>query len=424
MEIRTGTTLAGRYRVGPLLGGGGHALVYRGRHLEAGRDVAIKVLRASIARQPLMRERFSREARAANRIRHPNVVDVTDVGEAEDGAPFLVMELIEGAPLTAQLGQAWPEERVRWLGAEVARALAAGHALGVVHRDLTPDNVLLGDADRLKVVDFGLAKVDGERRLTASSVTVGTPRYMAPEQVGGEAVSDRTDVYALACILFEASSGRPPFIGSGPDVMAAHLRDPVPSLPRGTSPPLAELVRAGLCKVAADRPTAAAMVAALSGGPAPALRDRPAPSAADRLHQRRALVERLLAHIHPEGDVPDTIASGLGRVRRASEALRAGSEPVRPSSAEAQATVAAQIERMMPGEIQTIDGTLARALVELGRLAERWLSLDELRCRELDPDAPLSVADADAVIDAIEAYIESHPDGASLLPRRTSEGAP
>lgn len=409
-EVRTGALLAGRYRVGALLGGGAHALVYRGRHEPAGRDVAVKILRDVHAREPLMRERFLREARAANRIRHPNVVDVTDVGESEDGTPFLVMELIEGAPLRARLGEPWPAARVERLAVELARALAAGHALGVVHRDLTPENVLLLPGDRLKVVDFGLARLDGERRLTASAVALGTPRYMAPEQVLGGPVTDRTDVYALACILFEALTGMPPFDGAGPVVMAAHVRTPPPSIPGSAGRALAELLAAGLAKTPDARPSAADILRALGDDEAAEVRGSADPSAPDRLRARRDLAARLLGHLHPDGALPPTLARGLRDVERAIAALH-GEAPV--PDADARAAIEARLRA--EGFEGPVDEASMRALAGLGALAERWLALEGAA----PDDAPPSYAEAEGVLDALEAYVAAHPDGAGLLPRKS-----
>lgn len=416
-ELRTGTTVAGRYRLDALLGGGSQALVYRGRHEAAGRDVAIKILRSSGARDPVVRERFLREARAANRIRHRNVVDVTDLGETRDGAPFLVMELLDGVPLSERLGAPWSPARVGWLAAEIARALAAGHALGVVHRDLSPENVVLLDGDRVKVVDFGLASVAGERRLTGSAVTLGTPRSMAPEQVRGEVVSDRADVYALGCLLFEALTGAPPFVGSGPQVMAAHVSLAPPPLPDGVPEPLATLIVESLGKVPASRPSAAQILEALTGEAPPAAPPSRGPSEADRLQVRRDLAARLLDHVHPEGDAPETIASGLRDVARAIASARAERHPDdAPDVAEVRDGVEAELRAR--GFEGSFDRASLRALVTLGDLARRRLALDEAG----GDDAPLSLADAEAVLDAIEGYVDAHPDGVGLLPRRDRRG--
>ncbi len=409
-ELRLGEVLAGRYRVTAALGAGATAIVYRGRHDAAGRDVAIKVLRSSLAREPLVRERFLREARAANRVRHENVVDVTDVGEAEDGVPFLVMELLEGQPLRARLGSPWGDARARRLAIELSRALAAGHALGVIHRDLTPENVLLLADGRLKVVDFGVAKLDGERRLTASAAALGTPCYMAPEQVLGEVVSDRTDVYALGCILQEALTGRPPFTGDGPEVMAAQLREPPPPLPEVIEASLRALVVAALAKDPATRPSAADVVTALTGERAPGVTST-AVSDLERVSQRCALVARLVEHLHPRGDVPESVEDGLRRVRHALAARREGGSSAAENAAAEQATIEAALREPVG---DGVDPRTMRALARRGRLAERWLLLDELGPRVGSP--ALTLAEAQAVLVAIEEYIARHPDGVSLLP--------
>ena len=207
--------ISGRYRPLEQLGRGGMGVVWRARDLRLGRVVAIKVLHPWVADDPELRERFEREAAALARLEHPNVVRLYDVLE-DRGQTVLVMELVEGEALDTRLAggpQTWDETRK--LCAPVAAALAHAHARGVVHRDLTPANVLVErGSGRLVVTDFGLARLArSSRNAPVSGVLAGTPEYWAPEQASGEATGPATDLYALGCILYRTLSGRLPFEG-------------------------------------------------------------------------------------------------------------------------------------------------------------------------------------------------------------------
>ncbi|MBX3274347.1 MAG: serine/threonine protein kinase [Sandaracinaceae bacterium] len=259
-----GALVAGRYRVEAELGRGGMGIVYRAAQLPLGRAVALKVLRAELVGDERARLRFEREARVASALAHPSAVTVFDFGE-HAGAAFLVMELVEGPTLAAQLA-AGPlgVARALALGAELADVLAAAHAIGLVHRDLTPSNVVIGE-DRARVLDFGLAflRAPAERgeasgRLTREGVVVGTPEYLSPEQARGEDVGPPTDVYALGCLLHEMLTGRPPFAGSELEVLTKQMFAPPPPLDAREPAPAAldELRRAMLDKLAARRPAA------------------------------------------------------------------------------------------------------------------------------------------------------------------------
>jgi serine/threonine-protein kinase len=222
-----GETLDGRYYVQKKLGEGGMGVVFAVKHTVIERPLAIKVLKREVMRDPATVKRFMQEARAASRIGHPNIVDVTDFGNTADGMTYQVMELIDGVTLkevvktTAPL----PIERVVRIGLQMARALVAAHAKGIVHRDLKPENVFLtereGRPDFVKIVDFGIAKVapvDGKTdvgpRLTRQGTVFGTPEYMAPEQAAGRSDTDhRVDVYAIGTILYEMIVGKVPHKG-------------------------------------------------------------------------------------------------------------------------------------------------------------------------------------------------------------------
>ncbi len=238
-----GTVLAGKYRIDARLNEGGMGSVYRGTHMLMEKTVAIKVLRPSLAADEKIVARFSREARAASRISHPNALTVTDFGEADNGIVFLVMEFLSGKTLKQVIRDEGPLPlpRVVEITRQIGDALAAAHAQGVVHRDLKSDNIMLLDTttvgDLAKVLDFGIAKInepegkfDGD--LTAPNLVIGTPQYMSPEQCSQDAEIDaRSDIYSLGVIIYEMLVGHVPFSGeSATIVMMKHLQDPVPSV--------------------------------------------------------------------------------------------------------------------------------------------------------------------------------------------------
>jgi len=234
-----GTVLAQRYRLISRLGGGGMGEVYRAVNEAVGREVAIKVLRPELVRHRDTVARFVREARAANAVRHPNVVDVLDVATAEDGTPFLVQELLKGHDLSAPLaerGRVSCAEALDWM-IPVADAVTAAHAQGLMHRDLKPENVFLAVQPNgsivPKVLDFGLSRSvdDRSQRVTATGVTMGTPGYMSPEQIIGASTIDvRTDVWALGVMLYELMAGRLPFTAETPGALFLRIctADPQP----------------------------------------------------------------------------------------------------------------------------------------------------------------------------------------------------
>jgi serine/threonine protein kinase len=250
-DPRVGTTLGGRYYVRRLCGEGAMGRVYEGHHIDIGRRVAIKVLHASFHTSADLVERFRREARAASKIGHANIVDVTDSGTTPDGAFYFVMEYLDGTNLEELIDRNGPlaVERALLITAQIARALEAAHAADVIHRDLKPANVMLvsrkGEDDFVKVLDFGISKdldlagdaggaagAAGDRRvaLTRPDVAIGTPVYMSPEQAAGRPADALTDVYAVGGLLYEMLTGCPPCAGTDAiDVLhkKAH-EDPVP----------------------------------------------------------------------------------------------------------------------------------------------------------------------------------------------------
>ncbi len=261
---RLARALTGRYTLVRELGHGGMATVYLATDLKLGRRVAIKVLPPE-TREYLGADRFRREIQLEAQLSHPHIVPLFEADEA-DGLLYYVMEYVEGESLADRLSREGPlpqEEALR-ITAEVGDALQYAHERGILHRDVKPENILLSGGHAL-VADFGIAKVvagstPGES-LTASGVSVGTVRYMSPEQASGGHVDGRTDVYALAAVLYEMLAGEPPFTGpTAQAVLARVLADrprPLQTVRPEIEPHIERAVRAGLAKLAAERPASA-----------------------------------------------------------------------------------------------------------------------------------------------------------------------
>jgi len=210
-----GRLIAQRYRLISKLGEGGMALVYLARHVVIERLAAIKFLRPELGQVGTARTRFLREARAVNRVNHPNIVEILDYGES-DGLVYLVMEYVPGQPLLERLARGpFPWPRAARLGLQIASALGRAHQMGVIHRDLKPANILLvdrrGGDDLAKLTDFGVAKLLSEHTLTETDVALGTPGYVAPEYLEYGAVDARSDLFSLGVVLYEATCGQRPF---------------------------------------------------------------------------------------------------------------------------------------------------------------------------------------------------------------------
>lgn len=262
-DVPVGTTV-GEYNITGKLGEGGMGKVYAAVHPVIGKAVAIKVLRADIAAQPLFRERFVLEAQAVNRVRHPNLVDIFAAGTLADGRPYLVMEQLEGVSLAARLAsERMSPLRVIDILLALCEALAAVHRRGVVHRDLKPENVFLADVggtEQLKLLDFGVAKfaAPGSSTLTAPGMVLGTPDYISPEQARGGDIGPSSDLYSLGVIAWEMFLEGLPFTGPTPmDTIANHLsaEPEAPSALWPDIPPeLANLLLALLSKDPAARP--------------------------------------------------------------------------------------------------------------------------------------------------------------------------
>ncbi len=267
-DPRIGSTLAGRYIIESEVGVGGMATVYKARHKLVERPCAIKILAAQYAQDAVLRERFVREARHAQRLAHPNVIQIFDQGETDDGSPFLVMELLEGRSLADVVSEGRLSlARTLPIGIEMMRALGRAHDFEVIHRDLKPENVFLLEGDRVKLLDFGIARCAQDARLTNLGEIFGTPQYMAPERGSSIDAGPAADLYAFGIMLFEMLTGRLPFEAKDPATwlikhlqeVPPHLRLFVPEAPEA----LDRLVFDLMAKDPAERPVDAHRVKAL-----------------------------------------------------------------------------------------------------------------------------------------------------------------
>jgi serine/threonine-protein kinase len=258
--MTTRRLLSERYELGETLGYGGMSEVHRGRDVRLDRDVAVKVLRADLARDPQFQHRFRREAQNAAALNHPAIVAVYDTGEtsSEYGPlPYIVMEFVEGRTLRDIVKTEGPmgEQRAMETMADVCAALDFSHRNGIIHRDVKPANVMITNAGAVKVMDFGIARAlaDGQG-VTQTAAVIGTAQYLSPEQARGEQVDARSDVYAAGCVLYELITGDPPFTGDSPVAVAyQHVReDPTP--PSHQNPDVSAAVDAIVLKAMSKNP--------------------------------------------------------------------------------------------------------------------------------------------------------------------------
>lgn len=249
--LEAGTMIADRYRVDGVIGVGGFGAVYKCTQMNMNQTVAVKVLRSEHLTSVEHVKRFTREAQAVSKLKHPNTIRIFDFGTHSDGALFLAMEFVEGETLGHRLDMLhtihW--ETLTHIIVQICHSLTEAHAAGLVHRDLKPENIMLlpvaGDPNYVKVLDFGIAKVQkvpghpAENSLTESGMIMGTPTYMSPEQAKGEQIDRRCDIYALGVLLYEGLTGKPPFVGETPmKVLIAHIKDPPAPMLRDGSVPI------------------------------------------------------------------------------------------------------------------------------------------------------------------------------------------
>ncbi|MBB5806821.1 serine/threonine-protein kinase [Saccharothrix ecbatanensis] len=319
--MSTPRLLSNRYELGETLGYGGMSEVHKGRDVRLGRDVAIKVLRADLARDTQFQERFRREAQNSAALNHPAIVAVYDTGETQTEygpLPYIVMEFVDGRTLRDIVKTQGPlsGKRAMEVMADVSAALDFSHRHGIVHRDVKPANVMITRAGAVKVMDFGIARAvhDGQAAVTQTAAVIGTAQYLSPEQARGEAVDGRSDVYASGCVLFELLTGEPPFTGDSPVAVAyQHVREEPKSpssLNPKVTPALDSIVLKAMAKGPANRYQSAAemradLVRVLSG-------QRPSAPAVMTAEDRTAVLNQTSS---PRTEV----ASGGGRHRPAQQ---------------------------------------------------------------------------------------------------------
>ncbi len=398
-DPRIGTTLAGRYLIEDVLGRGGMATVYRARQTLVDRTVAVKIMSAALAKDAGLRERFRREARNAQRLAHPNVIEIFDAGETEDGVSFLVMELLSGNPLADAIS-AGPMhfDHIYEIGRQTASGLARAHDYQIIHRDLKPDNIFLAQRSDgsvwVKILDFGIARSMHDSRLTSKGEIFGTPQYLAPERVTSIDAGASSDLYSLGVILFEMATGRLPFQAKEiAGLIIAHMQDPPPQpshlrpdIPRR----LEELILKLLAKKPEDRPGDAHYVmrelqALAPAHPkhsptaAPPSTDRAVaptlpPTTLDRWIKRAAIFEQMLSRAYPKG-APADMVTILNQIR----ATLAEIEQLRSNGL--------KLQRKLDG----LEAEAHDANVRLGRAVDT-LGLDLSQARETLRSSKSSVA--------------------------------
>jgi len=345
-DERIGKVLKGRYEILAPLGEGGMAVVYRARNTLVEREVAVKVMNDNLKGDASLKERFRREAKNAAAVAHPNIIEIYDYGETEEGVPYLVMELLDGEPLDKIIERGpMPAAQVAALGVQMARGLARAHDFDVIHRDLKPENIFVsrapdGSLSHPKLLDFGIARSMQDSRLTSAGQIFGTPQYMAPERVTSIDAGAESDLYALGAILFEMVTGRLPFESDDiPGFFIKHMQQPpprpsqlVPDIPRR----LEELILKLLEKKPEDRPVDAhAVTNALqplvpqgfqpAAMPPPPSAQTPRATAAvaptlppttlERWAGRTALFDQMLQRAYPGGDAPPQAIQSLAEIR-------------------------------------------------------------------------------------------------------------
>ncbi len=295
-ELQPDTVIDNRYQIIKRIATGGMGEVYRAVHVELGKALALKVMLPELSGDADFVGRFKREAIASSRIGQQNIIDISDFGRTADGRFYFVMEFVDGKTLIKHRKEGpFPFQRVVHVGLQIARALAAAHAVNIVHRDLKPENIMLvqrpGQPDFVKVLDFGIAKVINNAgtgaAFTAIGSVVGTPQYMAPEQAGGLPVDARSDIYSMGLILHELVRGKPTFVGdSAVELMSMQLAKPAPALtsphgdvPRGLEQLIAQMLQKAPEKRPASMEAVVAGLEAVAAYPTPTAKTAPMPAA-------------------------------------------------------------------------------------------------------------------------------------------------
>lgn len=384
----------GKYSLESMVGRGGMAEVYKSRHPDLDREVAIKILHPYLTDTTDFVERFRREARAAAALRHPNIIQIFDFDVTEDGLYYMVMEFINGQSFADYLQQRsgpLPQAKALDLYQQICSALQVAHEQGIIHRDIKPANIMLDHQERPYIGDFGIAQIVGDTRLTQSGMTSGTPQYMSPEQVTGDAVSPATDIYAMGIMLYRLMTGRLPFEGGNPaTVMMNHVTEP-PERPTVFVPDLSAAIESVILKAIAKEP-------------------------AERFRDAAALWQALAA----AAGSGTAVAIPTTPVKPEAVAAAAASLQETAVTPEAQATVITETSRT-PTWVWPIIGIGALALIAVGFLLARNNQSADTAVNETAVTGELTVADAAATAAANQGVGSSPPDipGMKFIPGTT-----
>lgn len=337
-----GKVIAGRYRLEARIGEGGMGVVYRARHVLIDRVVALKLIRPDLRGETHLRAWMLREARAANRVDHAHIVDIHDIGETEDGELYLVMEYLVGMSLSSEIARGpFPLVRAVDILEQMCAALARAHDLGVVHRDLKSDNIMLtargGRKDSVKILDFGLAALARDPRLAPKGAVFGTPEYMSPEQARGEEAGPKSDLYALGVLFYEMSCGQLPFKSSDRETLLELQRTGTTIRPRQLRPDLPPTAEAMIVRLLEKDPRKRfldahhlqeelkALQRALpsrnwdvgqteaAAAPPPPPPPPPSPGVTEWAN-RAALFSRMVSRAYHQGTVPAEIEQGITKI--------------------------------------------------------------------------------------------------------------
>jgi eukaryotic-like serine/threonine-protein kinase len=336
-----GKVIAGRYRLETRIGEGGMGVVYRARHVLIDRVVALKLIRPDLRGETHLRAWMLREARAANRVDHAHIVDIHDIGETEEGELYLVMEYLVGISLSSEIARGpFPLVRGVDILEQMCAALARAHDLGVVHRDLKSDNIMLtvkgGRKDSVKILDFGLAGLARDPRLAPKGAVFGTPEYMSPEQARGEEAGPKSDLYALGVLFFEMCCGQLPFKSSDRETLLEMQRNGPPPRPRQLRPDLPPAAESIIYRLLEKDPRKRFLDAhhlqeelkalqrtlpsrnweVTPGGDSAAAPPPPPPPQTEGVTEwanRAALFSRMVARAYHQGNVPRDLDDGVSK---------------------------------------------------------------------------------------------------------------
>jgi serine/threonine-protein kinase len=419
----TSAVVAGRYRLEGRIAAGGVGEVWCGIDVVLGRPVAVKLLRAGYAQDPVSVARFRSEARHAALLSHPGIAQVYDYGQAEP--PYLVMELVDGPSLAQVLGGGPLDPgRVMDVVAQAAAGLDAAHRAGLVHRDIKPGNLLLGPGGQVKITDFGISRAAGSAPVTGTGELLGTPAYLAPERLVGQAATPASDLYSLGVLAWECLTGTPPFTGPPVEVALAHRNRPLPPLPAAVPADVAALVAELTAKDPLARPRGAGEVASRAGRLRDALNcratlplqtrpdplatpARPGPARPGTRFGGRTLPRR--AAVLGAGALIGAVVLAVllaGTLSRAGSQARTASPPAAPSPASPAATVQVSSDSLTGQPLSVV----RRQLQQLGLMVRvLWQPSGQ------DPGTVLSVQPSGRVpagsVIAVTAAALPHHDG-------------